>query len=75
LVIPSSQVGFYAEYYGSDDQTITFREYYDLAADPYQLTNLLKDGNAANDPDVPTLSARLAGYRTCAGTSGPNTCP
>jgi arylsulfatase A-like enzyme len=62
---------FYAEYYGSDDRTITFREYYDLAADPFQLTNLLKDGNAANDPDVPTLSARLAEYRTCTG----NTCP
>jgi arylsulfatase A-like enzyme len=66
---------FYVEYYGSDDRTITFREYYDLATDPYQLTNLLKDGNAANDPDVPTLSARLAEYRTCAGTTGPNACP
>jgi arylsulfatase A-like enzyme len=66
---------FYAEYYGSDDRAITFREYYDLAADPYQLTNLLKDSSAANDPDVPTLSARLARYRNCVGTTGTNACP
>jgi arylsulfatase A-like enzyme len=66
---------FYAEYYGSDERTITFREYYDLVNDPYQLTNLLKDGNTANDPDVPALSARLARYRTCAGTTGTKACP
>ena len=66
---------FYAEYYAADDVTVTFREYYDLAADPYQLTNLLKDGNPGNDPDVAALSARLTAYRTCSGTTGPHACP
>lgn len=66
---------FYAEYYNSDDRTITFREYYDLINDPHQLTNRLKDGDTGNDPDVPTLSARLARYRTCAGTTGTEACP
>lgn len=66
---------FYAEYYGSDDRTISFREYYDLASDPHQLTNVLKDDRSQNDPDVAALSARLTQLRTCAGTTGPNACP
>ncbi|MGH9004653.1 MAG: sulfatase family protein, partial [Acidimicrobiia bacterium] len=35
----------YIEYYAEDDSTIVFREYYDLAADPWQLTNLLADAD------------------------------
>jgi arylsulfatase A-like enzyme len=66
---------FYAEYYGPDDQTVTFREYYDLAQDPYQLTNVLMDADTGNDPDVAALSARLAEYRVCAGTAAPAACP
>lgn len=31
----------YLEYYENDDTTVSFREYYDLVADPYQLENLL----------------------------------
>jgi len=54
----------YVEYYG-DDQLPVFREYYDLVQDPWQLTNLLGDGDVANDPDTTVMSSRLAGYRTC----------
>ena len=59
----------YIEYYASDG-SITFREYYDLAADPWQLNNLLADGNPGNDPDVAALSAQLARDRKCEGTAG-----
>jgi arylsulfatase A-like enzyme len=55
----------YVEYYG-DDETITrFREYYDLANDPWQLENLLGDDDSSNDPDIAALSTQLATYRTC----------
>jgi arylsulfatase A-like enzyme len=49
----------------------TFREYYDLVSDPWMLTNLYRDGNAANDPPVAPLAAALAAARQCSGT----TCP
>jgi arylsulfatase A-like enzyme len=49
----------------------TFREYYDLTKDPWMLTNLYKDGNAANDPPIAPLSSQLAADRHCAGS----TCP
>ena len=62
----------YTEY--RDAGTLVFREYYDLAADPYQLVNLLKDGNSANDPDTTQLSARLAIYRQCSGVTGTVPC-
>ena len=55
----------YVEYYGGDETITTFREYYDLTADPYQLENLLGDAESANDPNVADLSTRLARYRVC----------
>ena len=61
----------YIEWYDIDTGELVFQEYYDLAADPYQLTNLLNDGIAANDPDVTPLHDRLAVARTCSGL----TCP
>jgi arylsulfatase A-like enzyme len=61
----------YTEYYAEDGQTVTFREYYDLAADPWELRNLLGDGDPSNDPNVASLSAQLAADRTCAGTACP----
>ena len=60
----------YTEWYGGQGR-IAFREYYDLLLDPWQVANVLVDGNRANDPDVATLSAQLAADRTCAGA----TCP
>jgi arylsulfatase A-like enzyme len=49
----------------------TFREYYDLTKDPWMLTNLYRDGNAANDPPIAPLSSQLAADRKCVG----GTCP
>jgi len=65
----------YTEYYGDDGTTVTFREYYDHVADPWELTNLLGDSDPTNDPDVGTLSAQLAADRGCLGTIGPLVCP
>jgi arylsulfatase A-like enzyme len=66
----------YIEYYDTDNSTITFREYYDMAADRWQLDNLLADASPGNDPHVAALSAQLAADRTCVGTGpGPGACP
>ncbi len=65
----------YIEYYGSDNITVAFREYYDLEADPWQLSNLLADKDPGNDPDVAALSSHLQQLERCAGTSGPTACP
>ena len=54
---------------------MSYREYNDFTADPYQLENLLADADPANDPDVTALSARLAGVRQCAGTGGNDPSP
>jgi arylsulfatase A-like enzyme len=61
----------YTEYYADDGVTVRFREYYDLAADPYQLVNLLGDADPGNDPAVSSLAARLAADRRCAADSCP----
>lgn len=67
----------YTEWYDTSGQVI-FREYYDLVADPWQLTNVLADADPANDLDpgsLVALSSRLAIDRQCAGTDGPAACP
>jgi arylsulfatase A-like enzyme len=54
-----------------DNGAVIFREYYNLANDPAENTNLLADGNPANDPSpaqVTTLTNLLNAYATCAGT-------
>ena len=51
---------------------VTFREYYNLASDPSELTNLLGDGVTSNDPpasQITSLTTRLNSLATCAGTS------
>jgi arylsulfatase A-like enzyme len=68
----------YIEWYDEDLETVSFREYYDLAEDPWQLTNLLGDGDTSNDPSPERLSAlalQIARDRRCEGTSGPGACP
>ncbi len=50
---------------------IIAREYYNLANDPAENTNLLGDSNAANDPPASTITAltnQLNAFRTCAGS-------
>ena len=65
----------YIEYYGNDNTTVAFREYYDLKSDPWELQNVLADNDPKNDPDVAGLSARLQRAEHCAGRAGPNPCP
>jgi arylsulfatase A-like enzyme len=60
----------YTEIY-NDDGTVLDREYYNLATDSWQLTNLFHDGDASNDPPVGPLSAALAAQRHCAGPDCP----
>jgi arylsulfatase A-like enzyme len=51
---------------------VTFREYYDLATDRAENTNLLADGDPANDPpaaEVASLRTLLDTFATCAGTA------
>lgn len=58
--------------------SIVFREYYDLRGDPWQLRNLLGDGDPGNDPsaeELAALEAQLAADRVCTGTTGPLACP
>jgi len=50
---------------------IAFREYYDRASDPWELQNLLVDGDPTNDPNVGALSAQLQADRGCSGASCP----
>lgn len=60
----------YVEHY-DDYGNVTFREYYDLKADPAQLRNLLRDGTSRNNPPIAPLSAQLQADRTCVGTACP----
>lgn len=60
----------YIEYY-DDAGNITFQEYYDLKDDPWELTNLLHDGDPSNDPDTAPLHETLTADRTCMGSECP----
>jgi arylsulfatase A-like enzyme len=63
----------YVEYYNEDGNR-TFREYYDLVRDPWQLVNTLGDFDPTNDPSPATLNelaTRLGVERECAGSLCP----
>jgi arylsulfatase A-like enzyme len=62
----------YVEYYRDGERF--FREYYNLARDPWQLRNLLHDGTPGG-PYVSALAAQLRRDRHCSGTTGANACP
>ncbi|CAN5535208.1 N/A [soil metagenome] len=61
----------YVEYYGSDGLQPTFREFYDMRFDPWQLDNLLGDDDLTNDPDVSGISSQLDRDRRCVGAGCP----
>jgi arylsulfatase A-like enzyme len=61
----------YVEYYEDQGPTTLFTEYYDLLNDPFQLENLLQDGDPTNDPQATVLSIELARTRDCEGESCP----
>ncbi|HWC13034.1 MAG TPA: sulfatase [Actinomycetota bacterium] len=60
----------YAEYY-RDDGTLSFREYYKLRPDPWQLVNLLHDGDLRTRPGTRALRRQLQADRRCAGAECP----
>jgi arylsulfatase A-like enzyme len=61
----------YTEHYDTNaPTTVTFREYYNLQADPYQLSNIYADNDQSNDPAFGPLSQQLQAAKRCAG----NTC-
>ena len=61
----------YVEYYLADGLTPTFREYYSLRDDPWQLENLLGNVDLVDDPRFDDLSTQLDRDRRCSG----NDCP
>jgi len=61
----------YTEYRDSTTGALVFSEYYDLVADPYEMTNLLADGDPNNDPDITADAAALASARDCVGGGCP----
>lgn len=65
----------YIEQYLADRYGQRYYEYYDLVSDPWQLTNVLADGELGNDPMTTDISLRLRMDMSCRGTSGPTACP
>jgi arylsulfatase A-like enzyme len=57
----------YVEYYDATGG-VTFREYYALANDPWELVNLLNDG-VPSDPDTTQLHSQVVAGATCQGTT------
>ena len=64
----------YIEYYGADNTTVEWQEYYDLTQDPWELDNLVVT-DPARVPGLADLSAELRRIRTCVGTTGTAACP
>lgn len=68
----------YSEYMtGPTDDPID-RELYDMVEDPWQLTNLLGDGDPDNDPDPIQMflyEAQVRNDRKCSGFEPPYPCP
>lgn len=62
----------YVEYYQQSQTKASYREYYDMRSDPFQLLNLLGDDDPSNDPYVGGLSSKLQEARRC---SGADQCP
>lgn len=61
----------YTQYYGPTRPSVIYREYYRLDSDPWELRNLLHDGDPSNNPPTRWLRELIRQYRSCSGT----TCP
>ncbi|MGH2737457.1 MAG: sulfatase-like hydrolase/transferase [Actinomycetota bacterium] len=59
----------YIEYRDRATGAVRFREYYDLVVDPFQLTNLFRDGTPRNDPWAPALSREVSALQRCVGAA------
>ncbi|MGQ0536685.1 MAG: sulfatase-like hydrolase/transferase [Methanobacteriota archaeon] len=71
----------YVEYYTGNQRvnpTVSFREYYDLTTDPWQLENRFSPLNILSPVEAARASAlhdMLQATRLCRGTTGANPCP
>lgn len=65
-----TETAAYTEYY-DDYGAVTFREYYDLVQDPYELENLLEDDDLSNDGAAEALRAELLTVKNCKGSACP----
>lgn len=65
-----NQQRMYAEYYDEAGDVI-FVEFYDLVDDPWEMTNLMADGNPNNNPNLAWVSSELFAARNCRGTACP----
>jgi len=64
----------YVEYYGRDNQKVSYEEFYDLKKDPWQTHNAIHDLDPRNDPDpdlLKRLKARLEHDRRCSAADCP----
>ena len=62
----------YTEYYAPNGVTVDFREYYDLERDPWQLTNLLGNASAGDDPNFAPLAIRERPPASARGLPAPD---
>ena len=70
LRTPDVQFVEYYDAYGA----VSFREYYDLINDPWQLVNLLHDTNPS-DPDITQLVTLVRSDAACVGNTEMNPVP
>ena len=68
LVTPTEQ---YIEYYRLDETSVTFKEYYDLSNDPWQLVNLLWSDPGSHKERAAELATQLEIDRSCEGSACP----
>jgi arylsulfatase A-like enzyme len=61
----------YIQYYDAERKRVIYREFYRLDADPWELRNLLHDGDPSNNPQTGWLRDLIRQFRLCAG----ETCP
>lgn len=65
----------YTEHYLAERFVPTFREYYDLVDDPWQLQNVLASEPGFDPSLMKELSLQIAQDVRCSGTAGPLACP